>query len=158
MLNLGPPSDKEQRLLPLALLKAADEDEIHGITRFQKLVFILQMGDLIDEEEINQEKEYEYEPHNYGPYSKDLHDWLDRLNRKGIIRKTSTKTDAGNDKEIFTIQEEALRGSDLDTSDLSDDLQERVNKTVDNFNQMSILDLLDQVYDEYPDYAVNSKL
>lgn len=157
MLNIGPPSDEIQRLLPVALLKEAEDNTIQGITRFQKLVFILQKGDLIDKSSLDENQEYEYEPHNYGPYSKELHDWLDRLSRKGIINKDSTSTSAGNQKEIFKLNEAKI-DQEFDLSGLDDDFEDRVTATVDEFNHMSILELLDIVYDEYPEYAVNSNL
>jgi len=158
MLNLGPPSSESQRLLPVALLKAAEGNEIQGITRFQKLVFILQQGDLIGEEALSNEHEYDYEAHNYGPYSKELHDWLDRLDRQGVIKKKSTQTDAGNTKEIFTVENSQVEQGDFDVSNLDEELQRRVRETIEEFNQMSILELLDLVYEEYPEYAINSKL
>lgn len=152
MFNLGPPSDEVQRDLPLALLEEADEDEIHGITRFQKLVFILQQGDLIDDRGLPKESRFNYKPHNYGPYSKELHDWLDYLDEEGIINKKQKKTPAGNQKEIFTLQ------SEPEDIELDATTREKVKNTVEKFNDMSLLELLDQVYEEYPDYTTESKL
>ncbi|MFC7081199.1 hypothetical protein [Halorussus caseinilyticus] len=74
-----------KKLLPLSLLRAADETAIEGITRFQKLVFLAQREEL--DEEL-----YPFKAGKYGPFSKTLYDDIDRLVEEGFITQSSRET------------------------------------------------------------------
>jgi uncharacterized protein YwgA len=157
MLNLGQPTNETKRAIPLALLKLASDNEIQGITRFQKLVFLLQEGDLLNMDEISDDEKFDYKPHNYGPYSKELHDWLDELAKQGTIEREIKETPAGNEKEVYHWSDE---GDDAiaDTDILTDeDMSGRVSAVLDEFNSIPLLELLDEVYEAYPEYTINSK-
>jgi uncharacterized protein YwgA len=150
------PDNEFKNKLPSILISLASDDQIDGITRFQKLVFILQEGDLIEFDGLNQANRYDYEAHNYGPYSKELHNQLDRLDRKGVINKEAKRTPAGNKKEVFELGPEAPKATDaIEELDIDSD---RLLRTIKEYEDMPLLELLDVVYEEYPDYAAESKL
>ena len=153
MINLGPPSDSIKRALPIALLAAAPDTTIHGRTRFQKLVFLLQEGDLIDQPSLPDEQSYEYIAHNYGPYSTELDDWLSRLHRNNVITIITTETAAGNTRDVFTLNRTALSKTSLIKGDPTDELTNRVETTISKYNDVPVLELLDRVYTAYPPYA-----
>jgi uncharacterized protein YwgA len=154
MLNLGSPADEDKKALPLALLQAAEDGMIEGTTRFQKLVFILQKGDLLNQEDIDENIQFDFKPHNYGPYSKELHDWLDSLAERGDIERKQQQTPAGNKKEVYQLPD----GDSLENLISDEELAERIQTVVKEFNNRPLFDLLDAVYDEYPEYTVNSNL
>lgn len=158
MLNLGQPKNEIKRAMPLALLKLADDAEIHGITRFQKLVFLLQEGELLEKESLDDSEAFEFKPHNYGPYSKELHDWLDELVNQDLLEREKKRTPAGNQKEVYRWSDDG--SSTLSDSDILNDeeLVHRIEETLEKFNSMPLLELLDEVYEEYPDYTTNSVL
>jgi len=155
-MQLGSPENEVKKNLPSILVKMASDSQIDGITRFQKLVFILQQGDLINHEPLKDSAQFKYEPHNYGPYSKELHDELDRLDRQGIINKQSIRTPAGNEKQIFELSDDY----DIEDGIIQDlDIElSRLLRTLDEYEDMPLLELLDIVYEEYPKYAAESNL
>ena len=61
-----------------------DAEPIEGITRLQKLLFLLQQGigpkDLVKEAEA-----YDYKPYKMGPYSEQLRSGLEELESAGIV-------------------------------------------------------------------------
>ncbi|MFB6177024.1 MAG: PadR family transcriptional regulator, partial [Halobaculum sp.] len=77
------------KLLPLGLLAAADEETIEGITRFQKLVFLAQR-------EQSVESLYDFEAADYGPFSKELYDDLDKLVAKDFLSRKKEQTQLRN--------------------------------------------------------------
>lgn len=140
------------KLLPLALLESNDEEPVEGITRFMKLVFLAQR------EGLNREL-YEYGPNQYGPYSKELYDDLDKLVASGFIERVSAKTGDGNEKQVYRLTqkgEKALKGARRE-NDLSE-LMEVTESIKSRYNSMGLWDLLEYVYGEYPDMAEDSVL
>lgn len=141
------------KLLPLALLEANDEEPVEGITRFMKLVFLAQ-----EEEELGQEF-YEYEAGQYGPYSKELYDDLDKLEARRFVEKVPEPTRAEKDKQVYKLApkgKNALEGA-RESDDLSE-LAEAVNHIKGEYNAMGLWELLEYVYGEYPEMAANSVL
>lgn len=145
----------DRRALPLALLSADEEGTVEGRTRFQKLVFLLQ-------KECNGiGSEYDFKPHNYGPYSEDLSQDLKIMGREGYIDIVEEKTFNGSKKYIYNLTdkgrdyfEDILRDAPDAHSCLTDYAEEIENR----YNDEELFDLLDYVYDRYPKMAVNSTL
>ncbi|WP_156184209.1 helix-turn-helix transcriptional regulator [Halostagnicola sp. A56] len=140
----------DSRLLPLAVIRANDE-AVEGITRLQKLVFKTQKN-ILDEDE------YEFEPHDYGPFSKELYNDVDSLGEDDYIRCEIKETPSGNPKKVYSITDEGEqildRFSDTDFERKFDDIDELKEKD----NDKPILELLSDIYAEYPEMAKNSKL
>lgn len=147
-----------KRLLPLSLLYEADNHQIQGRTRMQKLVFLTQQR--LGEEDL---QPYRYIAYDYGPFSKDLLDALEEYDEKGLVDRRVERTWDGSEKYIYQLTVEGKRSFEENLRE-SDDAEEieRIRATssevVDEFNKMSVSKLLDYVYDEYPSYAKNSVL
>lgn len=147
---------RSSKLLPLALLQLSDEQEIEGITRFQKLVFLAQK-----EIEGLGTREYSFKEYKYGPFSKELYDDLDRLVATGYIARDTVETHNGNKKQVYRITEkgEEYIGQILEVGNNQSDLNVgKLQSLKEEYNNMPILGLIRRVYSEYPDYAENSKL
>lgn len=140
-------------LLPLALLEANDEEPVEGITRFQKLVF------LFDREIHEEEDIYQFRPDKYGPFSKRLYDDLDWLVEKGLVERDTTKSPFGNDTQRYKLTERGKRALQRarEKGQLEFD-EQPLSELKDEYNDQNLWNLLETVYEKYPEMAKNSKL
>ena len=143
--------DRES-LVPLALLDAMD-GEIQGKTRLQKLAFLL------DEEELGDQFDaYTYRKYDYGPFSKSLLEDIEDLEEKGLVEISKERTVGGNtryDYELRSSGEEAveqLTSRDGDIDIIFDAAQAIANE----YGDLSLRDLIEQVYDRHSEYTENS--
>lgn len=161
-----------KRVLPLALLHAAG-GHIEGKTRFQKLTFIADQR----LEEIGIDP-YEFIPYDYGPFSKDLYEVLEYLEEEGLIEINEKRTYGGDTRYDYHLSSYGRKNCDQNFPDLDDNSTTRIGQrkqkheekedlwdlyqiatgVVDEYNSMPISNLIDEVYDEYPEYAENSVL
>lgn len=148
--------DKRQALL-LALLNADDEGTISGRTRLQKLVFLAQeeFSDALDL------SEYEFYPYHYGPFSKELLNDIEALERAGLVSERNVDLSRG-EKYIYELEDDGkdeLRQflSTLPRSERQD-IEERAKLVETNFNDISVSRLLEYVYNQYESYAEESVL
>lgn len=146
-----------KRLLPLSLLYEADGHQVQGRTRMQKLVFLTQqrLGDDF--------RPYRYIAYDYGPFSKDLLDALEKYDEEGLVERRTERTWDGSEKYIYQLTAKGKKSFEQNLQESEDREEiERIRATseevVAEFNKMSISKLLDYVYDAYPDYAENSVL
>ena len=144
----------DRQLLPLALLRASEEQNIRGRTRLQKMVFLIQQQ-FGDTDELP--GEYSYIPYDYGPFAKKLYDDLDFLEERGVITENRVTMD---DKVVYYYSlgqnaDEYLNNWSSDEVDRVLDMAEHIK---DQFNEVPLPSLLDYVYSEYPEYAENSVL
>jgi uncharacterized protein YwgA len=130
---------------------------VQGTTRLQKLVFLAQNGGL-DDDPIPDEKGFElfdFDPYNYGPFSKELAQAVDDLADEGLIEKSTARTSSGNSREDYRI-DPMREGA---ASDLISEEQERLLWSVKRlYNDTPLFKLLNEVYADYPSYAENSEL
>jgi uncharacterized protein YwgA len=103
--------------------------------------------------EVSQPEKYDFVPHIYGPYSRELRRDLDTLVEEGAVRESDVD---GYSWKAYSLTEsgvERARGvlSSSNENDVASLLaiKERVC-------QASFSSLLKDVYEEYPDFAVNS--
>ena len=146
-------------MLPLALLYADEEHQIDGRTRFQKLIFLMQMeGNLND---LAPTDTYRFEPYDYGPFSSTLYDDLDIHIERGLIDDSKEELDEEDDIVKYEYQLEP-EGQEFIEEQLSEgDLERIVNEAeriVREYGDMPLPELIDLVYSKYPDYAENSVL
>lgn len=156
-LVFGRPTDSYEvrrvndKLLPLGILYATEGEELEGITRFQKLVFLAQR-------ERDGAAPYDFRADNYGPFAPDLYDDIDRLVDAGFVDYHEDETQMGNTKQVYKLKNKGKRAVErsnpedfpVDTSDL--------NSLNEEFSDRSLWDVLEYVYTEYPRMARNSEL
>lgn len=156
-------SVKKKDILPLLLLEVDPEDTVDGITRFQKLVFLLQKGGINEFDEISADLTFDYEAHNYGPYSKELHNRLDYLVKENFIERHYSQTRSGNKKETYELNQDGrsklkkfFSKADEEESFSIPSKESRIIS--DKYGDMPLLELLDRVYEAYPNYTTESVL
>lgn len=148
-----------RKMLPLALLYADEEHQIDGRTRFQKLIFLMQMeGNLND---LAPTETYRFEPYDYGPFSSTLYDDLDIHIERGLIDDSKEELDEEEDIVKYEYQLER-EGQEFVEGQLSDGEFERIvneaKRILQEYGDIPLPELIDIVYSKYPDYAENSVL
>lgn len=159
---------------------------INGITRFQKLLFLLEReGQLVPEGDG-----FQFEAWKAGPYSAGLYDDLELLDNLGFIQsEVSGKITDAEASEVDLLDFEDLMGDEEEVSDgitpspdayeerrftltekgrkkvvdlLSregiDELVDRIRRIKSKYSHYSLSDLLYHVYTKYPDMTTESEI
>ena len=148
-----------RKMLPLALLYADEEHQIDGRTRFQKLIFLMQVEGNLDG--LAPTDMYRFEPYDYGPFSSTLYDDLDIHIKRELIDDSKEKLDEEDDivKYKYHLEPE---GQEFVEGRLSEGMLEPIineaKRIVGEYSDMPLPELIDLVYSKYPDYAENSVL
>lgn len=118
--------------------------------RIQKGLFLLAM-----EGDIPEAERYDFVPYNFGACSFDIYGDLDLLVREGVLERiqaawdswpTYRPTSAG-----FKQAREAMQAADAKTIG-------RLRGTKARLSKQGFAGMLREIYQKYPDYAVNSLL
>jgi uncharacterized protein YwgA len=149
-------SEKEQ--LPLVLLSARGGEEVQGITRLQKLVFLAQQGGLSDDPvpALELDETFDFEARQYGPFSQELYDIIDDLSSDGFIKEERATTSSGNTRQDYRPTETGREAAE--DSELSGRDQDVLLGIKMLYNDTPLLKLINDVYSEYPKYAENTTL
>jgi uncharacterized protein YwgA len=146
-----------RKLLPLALMYAGDGEPIEGRTRLQKLVFLMQKRLEEAGEDPLQSDDYEFVPYDYGPFSKELYDDLDETIARGMVE--GREEDLGEDKVKYDYEIQD-QGKQWVGDQLSKEEAQRIlglaEEIKDEYGDVNLSDLIDEVYSRYPKYAENS--
>ncbi|WP_168191249.1 type II toxin-antitoxin system antitoxin SocA domain-containing protein [Haloprofundus sp. MHR1] len=109
------------------------------------------------DKEVLSSDDYEFIAYDYGPFSKELYEDLDSLSDQNQIEDSQEELSEDKVKYIYSIQR---RGEDLFETQLN---QEEVQKTLrvaeeikEEYNDMLLSQLIEEVYARYPNYAKNS--
>lgn len=165
-LDMSDQGQLEKEQLPLFLLYSEDGSEVSGITRFQKLVFLAQQGGLNEDpvEPLEEAETFQYEPNDYGPFSRELYDTLDQLVEKGYVDVETGRTPSGNERKDYRLTRLGRERAQEEFDELPEDLTEMshdrkvLNSVKRLYNDRPIVGLIDDLYAEYPEYAKDSVL
>jgi len=140
-----------EQLIPLALLHASG-CEIKGKTRLQKLAFLL------DKEELKDDfKAYDFKKYDYGPFSKHLLQDTEWLKREGVVDINETRTFSGNARYDYELEEDWIEEvEDLAEEENISEIFAAAEQLVEKHEDKSIRDLVEHIYDHYPEYEQNS--
>lgn len=139
--------------LPLTFLYTRGNEPVEGETRFQKLVFLAQ------QEEDDVPEVYEFEADNYGPYSRELANDLDRLVQKRMVNRIIITNSSGNKRYDYQITSKGRQQIDaLYENDKMTQLLEAVTRIKKEFNNRRLDDLLRHVYRQFEDYTIETAL
>jgi uncharacterized protein YwgA len=120
--------------------------------RLQKGMFLFAQ----EAETVPPGEKYVFRPYSYGPMSREIYTDLDRLAEQGLVEQVPVEgqtwsrykpTNRGVER-AHRLMREALARHDRDTKHFY-----RIKQVV---AQTSFADLLEGVYDRYPEYAANS--
>lgn len=152
------PADKtncamtDSKLLPLALLYTERRAAVEGATRFQKLVFLAQ-------QETDLPESFAFHASNFGPYSYELENTLETLEKRGYVERRTETNAVGNEKHIFALTQSGLQiAQRMLKKPAYEPLFERAAEIKSQFNSDTLGDLLRYVYGNYPEYATETQL
>ena len=146
-----------RKLLPLALMYAGDGEPIEGRTRLQKLVFLMQKRLEEAGEDPLQSDDYEFIPYDYGPFSKELYDDLDEIMARNMVEGREENLDEDKVKYNYKIQEDGEQWvSDQLSKKEAQRILELAEEIKNEYGDVYLSDLIDEVYSRYPKYAENS--
>lgn len=151
---------KAFQFLPLALLYHAG-GEINGRTKLMKLTF------LADQELEDYDVEwYDFIPYDYGPFDQRLYQATEWLEQEGLIEIKKTYTIGGEERYNYVLTSKARKvfedefedpTTDTEGMDKALEIYEVAEEIINEYD-MPVSNLLDRVYNEYPEYAKNSVL
>jgi uncharacterized protein len=151
----------------LLVLYADNQSMIIGKTRLQKMIFLYEKE---CHKSINQQREanlfdFDFFPHHYGPFSKELYKHLKNLKTFGMItieNESYPEDENFIEKEsqycitqdgIATIHEEIFQAQRINQIEM--EILETFKK---EYNAMNLNELIRLVYEKYPEYTNNSKI
>ena len=145
-------------------------EPVDGITRIQKLMFLLQQGvgpkTLVDEALA-----YGYKPYKMGPYAPDLQRDISDLQSAGIIQTERLDYLLPDDGDVPTSEERRVQssrfrlssdfgmqvGADLWHS-LSSKDRDSITQFKQFFNSLTLRQLLIFTYERFPDFTTESTI
>lgn len=169
----------EKADLILLLLAAPTKHEAlafrcDGITRLEKLLFLVEKETALDREI---DETFSFEPYHYGPYSKEVYAAVDFLRALQLLDERRIDTTSGYDlsEELealdeFDVNEDqyverrlllTADGKDVArmlSRQLSPTGQGALSEIKDRYGAMPLRQLLRYVYATYPDYAARSRI
>lgn len=167
----------------LALLGVDDDKRgVSGITRFQKLLYLIAKEDAAK----NIPKEtFDFVPYKMGPYSSKLYDDLEMMENLGLIESSPVSNPTAEELVEGSLSFDDLMGDDSDSSDAADSVEEKqyrltekgvayakeilanyeyapvidtIRKVKSKFANYSLQDLLYYVYTKYPEDTTESMI
>lgn len=146
-------------VLPLILTFVNNTEPIGGRTRFQKMVFLLSQHARFFK------NKYDFIPHDYGPYSKELQNDIDYLIKEGFLTEDRITIEDGKIKYEYSITakgesfvNDVLSNEKLDKKFQFSRVLELSDEVKNELNHQDLYSLLSKIYQEYPEYAKYSKL
>jgi len=155
-------------------------EEIRGITRLEKLLFLLEKETAFGE---YLRKDYKFEPYHYGPYSVEVFDQIEALEDAGLVETTTveakhsvetydalqieldvivddTSLDTARQEtkklSIYKLTEKGMKVGKALFDSLSEDEKRKLNEVKTKFNSISLQRLLRYIYTKYPEAAKES--
>jgi uncharacterized protein YwgA len=129
----------------LAMLRISPLDRIH----IMKALFLLQRraGEIPDY--------FHFEPYLYGPCSFEVYDVLTALEREGLVVRPLHPVPHW---AAYYLTERGRREAEEAVRDLDQQLREHLEAVTGEVGQLGFRELLRRVYDEAPEFTVNSVL
>jgi len=138
-------------LLLLAFIQAkADQTmklDAMLITALMKYAFLAQM------EGESRQRLFHFVPYHYGPFSKEVYDGLEELQRRGVVT-IEESPDEGKTRILLADPAAIVRL----LADLPADLRRDAETIVERYGALDHNELLKMVYEKYPAYARKSLL
>lgn len=143
---------------------------VNGITRLEKLVFLIeQEGDL----DAFLAETADFEPHNFGPFSKKIYQAVETLEAYGLIVEENAYADTSDDtwenesiigldepanysERKFVLTEKGRRYYEALASEVPADVPKAVGQLKDRFGALPLRQLLRFVYTRYEDFTTAS--
>lgn len=126
---------------------------LKGRTRLQKLVFLFQMRSDI-------KMDYQFEKGYYGPVSYKLYSIADNLVTMGLLSEEKRRTPSGNVVVYYELTPSGKSLLDFASKRkiLSTEAHANMKRIYDEYGTLPIRELIQEVYEEFPEWAEKSVL
>jgi len=158
--------DEIDREDDLALLLFHHANEVDGITKLQKLIFLIQ--EETEFTEVHEKIEFEFESYKYGPFSEEIYDRIRFLIAIGAIEAVDTDSDTDHVRtqddqndlsgKKFVLTEKGKKISYEFNEILDDNIEEEIEAISNEYNDLTLNELLEYVYTQYPNYTDESEI
>jgi len=140
----------------LVLLDSNKQKPIIGRTALEKLTFLVEKK-IIEELKIGLSTDtYHFRPWRFGPFTEEVFDDLNALQTVGLIAIE------GEDEETqrFSVTENGHKSVQrlVKTGRLASLLYEEIDRIKTNYGKVSLMDLVERVYKEYPKFTERSEI
>jgi uncharacterized protein len=146
------------------------KDRIEGITRLEKLVFLLQretpVGEMLSEDPG-------FEPYNFGPFSRKVYEAIDLLRSADLVTEQSASASTPDDlweseavvgietpdpyaTRNISLTDEGRKYYDALVADLPSEVGEIVSRFKQRFATIPLRQLVRYVYERYPEMTERS--
>jgi uncharacterized protein YwgA len=133
----------------LLLVVAAAEDDGLDPVQLQKSLFLL--GE--KRRRYLGPKFYEFEPHNYGPFSKDVYTHATELVADGCLTK---EQQPGYSWSVFRATDAGRRVAERLRREAPEEAATYLEQAVEWVKSQSFYDLVRSIYKHFPEYRANS--
>lgn len=120
------------------------------ITALMKYLFLLQV-------EGRAKGLYHFIPYKYGPFARQVYDDLNVLKERGLITVSAAATDPEKERTEISLRSDHGKEMEQLVQNLPEDVREDAEGIIDLYGELSLKELLDYVYAEYPGYAIRSE-
>lgn len=181
--NTAAQASLDQTDLVLVLLAAETRDPAQrfrcdGITRLEKLLFLLEAEDEYKDFGAEIGEPFNFEPYHYGPYSKEVYNAVDLLKALRLLRERRADVGSGLDlseesealgledlneldsyiERQFLLTEDGKAVARLLSTRISDRGKRMLTDLKDRFGRMPLRQLLRYVYSNHPEFAAKSRI
>ena len=136
-------------------------ESIHGITKLQKLLFLIEEETEFFEE-YKDDLAFEFNAHKMGPFSKHVYEEIRFLQQLNAIETESMggENEGENDltNKIFHITSKGEKIASELANQLEPEHDNELAELVENYNEMDLRELLNYVYTEYPSFTTESEI
>jgi uncharacterized protein YwgA len=141
------------RQIVLHLLNEDDCSPIIGKTRFQKLIFLInvEIKNKIKDSQIS----FDFIPFRYGPYSSKLNSIIYEMVEEGLIKRDIVSI---NDSEMLSFSITDKGKNSLIKNPEMQKIIKIIQQLKEHCKKMPLDQLIMKVYQRYPQYAVKSEL
>jgi len=98
---------------------------------------------------------YDFIPYKYGPFSKEVYEDIEELEKNLLVERVKPKKDI--EMTEIRLIEEFKDWTEKIIDSLPEDIKEIVKAYIEKYGKMELNELLDYVYAKYPEYATKSK-
>jgi uncharacterized protein len=179
MASMPPQLDQTDTILLLLAAETSNPKQrfrCDGITRLEKLVFLLKQETHFDSEVSDP---FTFEAYHYGPYSREIYDAVDFLKAMQLLSERRVDVSSGLDvseeaealdfydaldeeeqyiERQLELTEDGKAVAKVLSTRVSPEGKDALKATKDKYGTMPLRQLLRYVYDRYPAYAEKSMI
>ncbi|OIB58044.1 type II toxin-antitoxin system antitoxin SocA domain-containing protein [Natrialba sp. SSL1] len=158
--------DTIDRQKDLAFILLHHADSVEGVTRLQKLFFLIQ--EETEFSDIHEKATFEFEAYDYGPFSEEIYNAIEFLLAVDAIEMVSpdSEVDEIRDNEDqsqysgkqFVMTEKGHKITKKLEEAMDDSVESEIDEIIEEYSNLELDELLEYVYNQYPEYTKNSKI